>query len=52
MGFTGVILTKKKWKMAVFCIDKKAKKLSNFAKNEVLKDNWCKNYTIGNLTNR
>ncbi len=29
-----------------------SKKAFSFAKNEVLADKWCKNYTIGNFTYR
>jgi hypothetical protein len=47
-----VNLTVKKIKMDSFYLGIRSKKALYFAKNEVLANKWCKNYTIGNFTNR
>jgi hypothetical protein len=50
MRFIRGNLTKRKHKNAIFIFKKKAIFAMNFAKNEVLSLNRCKNYTISNFT--
>jgi len=50
MSIIEVNLTIKKLKTSVFYFRFLPKKASNFAKNEVLPNKWCKNYTTGNFT--
>jgi len=52
MSIMRVNLTIKKLKTSIFYFEFLPKKAFNFVKNEVFIDKWCKNYTIGNFTNR
>ena len=52
MSFRKANLTIKIIKTGSFYLGILSKKAFNFAKNEVLPDKWCKNYTNGNFTYR
>jgi hypothetical protein len=52
MSIMKVNLTIKKQKTNVFYLKIIVKNALNFVKNELLLNKWCKNYTIGNFTNR
>jgi len=52
MSIMKVNLTIRKLKTSVFYFKIIVKNALNFAKNELLLNKWCKNYTISNFTNR
>jgi hypothetical protein len=52
MSINEANLTIKRIKTGSFYLVILPKKAINFAKNEVLADKWCKNYTNGNFTYR